>query len=441
MSKNSAVAVFLAIAAMFSWPALAQNVHLGVKSCGSSGCHGQVASDSSPVLLNEYITWQKYDKHARAYQVLLEPRSARIVKNLGLKNAHEADICLDCHADNVPEAQRGPQFVLADGVGCEACHGAGSAPWMGLHIGGSPHEANVKNGLRPLEDPVVRANLCLDCHLGNSNQYATHRIMGAGHPRISFEVDSFTDFQPAHFVIDDDYRKRKHVTNGMQIWAIGQALSVARRMDLMLDAKYAGNGVFPELAFFDCHSCHHPMSESLPDANGDFPVAWRPRPGTGVGPGEVKLNDSNMQMLEVAVSIADAGMAKKLAGEIRAMHKAARTSRAALVDAARQVKATAEAAAAALGAMKAGPAEMKKAASMLTSKAAAGQFPDYETAEQATMALGAFIEAMRVAGAVDAAGYEKLSQQLEAVYASVDDDEAFVPGAFAAAMKSMGGAF
>ena len=216
MSKNSAVAIFMALAALFAWPSIAQDVHLGVKSCGSSGCHGQVASSSSPVLLNEYVTWQKYDKHARAYQVLLEPRSQHIAKNLGLKNAHEAKECLDCHADNVPEKQRGPQFVLADGVGCEACHGPGSAPWMGLHIGGSAHDVNVQNGLLPLEDPVVRAEMCLDCHLGNSNQFATHRIMGAGHPRISFEVDSFTDFQPAHYVIDDDYRKRKKVVDGVK---------------------------------------------------------------------------------------------------------------------------------------------------------------------------------------------------------------------------------
>ena len=230
MSRFSAVAFILLAVGWLAGPAAAQDVHLGVKSCGSSGCHGQVASSSSPVLLNEYVTWQKYDKHATAYKVLLEPRSQRIAANLGLKNAHEAKICLDCHADNIPENQRGPQFVMEDGVGCEACHGAGSAPWMGLHIGGSAHSKNVENGLIPLEDPVVRAGICLDCHLGNDNQFATHRIMGAGHPRISFELDSFTDFQPAHFVVDKDYNERKNVVDGVRTWAIGQAMSVERRM-------------------------------------------------------------------------------------------------------------------------------------------------------------------------------------------------------------------
>lgn len=435
MSKNSAVALLLGLAAMFAWPAAAQDVHLGVKSCGSSGCHGQVASSSSPVLLNEYVTWQKYDKHARAYQVLLEPRSVRMAQNLGLKNAHEAKICLDCHADNVPAEKRGPQFVLADGVGCEACHGAGSAPWMGLHIGGSTHQVNVENGLIPLEDPVVRANLCLDCHLGNSNQFATHRIMGAGHPRISFEVDSFTDFQPAHYVIDDDYRKRKQVVNGVKTWAIGQALMVERRMDLMLSGKYQGDGMFPELAFFDCHSCHHPMSESLPDESGrNFPAAWTPRPGTGLGPGVVKFNDSNMLMLEVALSMVGGDMAGKMKTELAEMHKATQTSREATVAAANRVLATARQAVQALQAKTIGQAEMMAAIKVLAQRSSAGYFADYESAEQATMALGAFIEAMRVAGHIDGGTYNTLSSQMEAVYNAVADDEAYILSNFVAAV-------
>ncbi|MEM7271244.1 MAG: multiheme c-type cytochrome [Pseudomonadota bacterium] len=425
MSRNSAVALVLAWLAFLAWPAMAQNIHLGVKSCGSSGCHGQVASASSPVLLNEYVTWQKYDKHARAYQVLLEPRSVRIAKNLGLKNAHEAKICLDCHADNIAEERQGPQFVMADGVGCEACHGPGSAPWMGLHIGGASHETNVENGLIPLEDPVVRANLCLDCHLGNSNQFATHVIMGAGHPRISFEVDSFTDFQPAHYVIDDDYRERKKVIDGVKTWAIGQALMVERRMDLMLDSQYATDGMFPELAFFDCHACHHPMSESLPDNGGSFAAAWDTRPGTGRGPGEIKLNDSNMLMLEVALGMAGGGLAEKLKSQIADMHKAGQTSMASMTSAASVVRATAKQAVNALAAKEIGKAEMMAAAKKLAQRSAAGYFADYETAEQATMALGAIIEAMRTAGHLDSGGYDNLSQRMEGVYQAVSNDEAY----------------
>ncbi len=437
MSRFSAVAVLMTVLGWFAAPAFAQDVHLGVKSCGSSGCHGQVASSSSPVLLNEYVTWQKYDTHATAYKVLLEPRSKRIAANLGLPNAHEAKICLDCHADNVPAAQQGPQFVLADGVGCEACHGAGSAPWMGLHIGGSAHDTNVQAGLIALEDPVIRAGICLDCHLGNENQFATHKIMGAGHPRISFEMDSFTDFQPAHFVVDDDYRKRKKVANGVKTWAVGQALMVERRMDLLLDSKYASDGLFPELAFFDCHACHQPMSTSLPTNGGDFPTAWNPRPGTGLGPGVAKFNDANMLMLEVALGMAGNGMAEAMAADIKAMHAATQTSREAFQEAAKKTRSTARAAVQALVSKEIGADDMRQAMQAIITKGSNGYFADYETAEQATMALGSIIEAMRVAGHIDSAGYEKLSKQMEAVYGVVANDEQYVPSQFIGAVGNL----
>lgn len=441
MSRLSAVAILLMALVWNASPSWAQDVHLGVKSCGSSGCHGQVASSSSNVLLNEYVTWQKYDSHATAYKVLLEPRSKRIAANLGLANAHEAKICLDCHADNVTDEKRGPQFVLADGVGCEACHGAGAAPWMGLHIGGSPHDVNVKNGLVPLEDPVVRAGICLDCHLGDSDQFATHRIMGAGHPRISFEMDSFTDFQPAHFVVDDDYRKRKKVVDGVRTWAVGQALMVVRRMDLLTDSKFSKDGLFPELAFFDCHACHQPMSSALPDKSGDFPTAWTMRPGTGLGPGAPKFNDANMLMLEIALDMAGPGRAEKMAEDIMAVHKGAQTSREALLAAARAARATAQSAVDILASKPIDAVTMRKTVESLIAKGGKGYFADYETAEQATMAMGAVIEAMRVAGYIDAAGYAKMSKGMEAVYAAVANDEAYVATRYVGAVQALSASF
>ena len=57
-------------------------------------------------------------------------------------------------------------------------------------------------------EPVERARLCLSCHFGDPLRFANHRIMGAGHPRMSFELDTFTALQPAHFKVDADYRKR-----------------------------------------------------------------------------------------------------------------------------------------------------------------------------------------------------------------------------------------
>jgi hypothetical protein len=193
-------------------------VHLGVASCASATCHGAATPAPGGVVgHDEYTTWQTRDKHANAYNLLLTDQSRRIASRLGLKDAHTAKICVDCHADNVPAERRGPQFQLTDGVGCEACHG-GAQKWIQLHTlndNQTSHDRNVAAGLYPTDDPMARAELCLSCHFGDQTKFVTHRIMGAGHPRLSFELDTFTAIEPAHFVVDDDYHERKTVAEGL----------------------------------------------------------------------------------------------------------------------------------------------------------------------------------------------------------------------------------
>ena len=81
---------------------------------------------------------------------------------------------------------------------------------------------------------------------------------------------------------------------------------------------------------------------------------------------------------------------------------------------------------------------MMKAAKTLSQLSSQGFFADYESAEQATMALGAFVEAMRVAGFVDSAGYDALSKKMEPVYGAVANDEKYLPTQFVGAVRSSG---
>ncbi|MEZ5824480.1 MAG: multiheme c-type cytochrome [Geminicoccaceae bacterium] len=300
-------------------PQYGDAVHLGVASCASSTCHGAVdALAGTTVLQNEYATWQKRDKHADAYTVLLNDESARIARNLGIDDPTQADICLDCHADNVPADKRGPRFQISDGVGCESCHG-GADGWISAHTTGegrSQHANNLSLGLFPSEDPAARAELCVSCHLGDRNKLATHRIMGAGHPRLSFELDTFTAIQPAHYAMDDDYFERKNVANGAKTWAIGQAVALSETLDLLRSDKYGKTGLFPELFFFDCHACHKPMSAAR----------WQERASLGLGPGVVRFNDANLIMLRIAAAAVDKGLAERIAKGGRALHKASQQS-------------------------------------------------------------------------------------------------------------------
>ena len=53
---------------------------------------------------------------------------------------------------------------------------------------------------------------------------------------------------------------------------------------------------------------------------------------------------------------------------------------------------------------------------------------------------GSIIEAMRVAGFVDQGKYDQLSKQMEPVYASVANDEQYVPVRFVEAVKGLSAA-
>lgn len=262
----------------------ANNKHLGVASCASSTCHGSsVPFTDSNVLQNEFRTWNESDPHAKAYQTLLTNESEKIAINLGLESAQTADMCLGCHADNVDNERHGNDFNITDGVGCESCHG-GAENYIESHTDSS-HQQNLDAGLRATENPTVRAKLCVSCHIGNdSDRKITHEIMGAGHPRLSFELNTFSSIQPAHYQIDEDYIGRKGDYKELQIWAIGQL--VASEQLLKNIKAFPRSGLFPELVHMDCLGCHQAMSK----------IDWHKNPLTKLPAGALRYNDAHLLM-------------------------------------------------------------------------------------------------------------------------------------------------
>ena len=67
--------------------------------------------------------------------------------------------------------------------------------------------------------------------------------MGAGHPPLGFELDTYSSTQPAHYRVDPDYIERKGRPNDIQIWALGQAFDLKKRMDALLDPRNAPKGL------------------------------------------------------------------------------------------------------------------------------------------------------------------------------------------------------
>lgn len=235
--------------------------HLGVAECASAMCHGALFTGEGDgnLRLDEYRSWLRHDPHAQAYRVLLNARSKRIARNLGITAPERDDLCLDCHATNVDQSRRGERFHLSDGVTCEACHG-GAEPWIDSHAKGSSREKNLAAGMYPTEDVVKRAELCLSCHLGTADQFVSHRIMAAGHPRMSFELETFTQLQ-SHYEVDDDYRRRKAQPSGARTWALGEIVAARAYLELFQEKTQPGG--WPEFGVFDCYSCHQPIRNPL----------------------------------------------------------------------------------------------------------------------------------------------------------------------------------
>ena len=379
-------------------PQYADDVHLGVTSCAGSTCHGATSPwKGSTVLQNEYITWDRYDPHSKAYSVLLNDVSKQMAENLGIGKAHEAKICLDCHADNVSEKNRGRVFQISDGVGCEACHGGGER-WLGLHVSGvATHQDNIKAGLYPTEDPIKRAELCLSCHFGNDKKIVTHRIMGAGHPRLDFELDTFTATQPAHYEIDKDYYKRKVVSNGIQTWAIGQALALEKRFDALLKMGETG-GVFPELVLFDCQACHHSLMTQK----------WQPRPGTGLGPGVVRFDDSNLLMLQIILESIDEERGEALQRKTIQLHKASTANSKEFYAVAESLRDEAKELVSVFAKYKFGKKDVENLLFNLVQRTKETEFFDYVGAEQAIMGITS------VLAAADKMGMKKSTKQIQA---------------------------
>jgi hypothetical protein len=354
-------------------------LHLGVASCATSICHGKItAVDDRNVKLNEYRVWSTQDRHARAYKTLGTDESKLIAQKLGLPSAQTAQECLDCHSDNVAREKRGPKFQISDGVGCEACHG-GSEKWIESHTEpGVTHQANLMRGMYATENPVARAEICLSCHLGTNNQFAAHRIMGAGHPRLRFELEAFTANQPAHYTVDDDYRARKGRIEGVNLWVTGQIESAKRYLTLVNAKLFETGAAFPELALYDCQGCHHAMDDRR----------WsRDNVGTSIAPGTPRLQSQHFAMLEAVTSVLEPSAVAELRATVQRFVLAGQSD-------ARGVSAAATGLAAWIAGKESAWAtrqyqrmEVQEIRRQVLKAAAVGRLADYASAEQAFLAV------------------------------------------------------
>ncbi len=430
--QKQLLAVVLTCAVKICWAesvvnAIDAHKHMGVASCSNSVCHG--ASQpfrGSDVMQNEFAIWQEFDPHAKSYQILAKPASQEIALKLLIGDPDMAKICLDCHTDAIAAERRGERFQVSDGVGCESCHG-GSELWLNAHADRSmSHQDNLAKGLYPTENPLQRARLCLSCHMGERSRMITHRIMGAGHPRLSFELDTFTWLHP-HYKIGDSWISRKGEWNGVRDWAVGQGAAAENLLDLLLDEKAGWQGIFPELVLFDCHACHKLMSGKQ----------WGPRQGTGLGPGVVRLNDANLVMFRHVLAPVDKAAAARVLGDTRSLHQATTQSHEATFVAARRLKTTIDELLPKVAQHDYDAASLDAILASIAADGARGEFRDFAAAEQVAMAVQSVVVAFKNSGKLDQAKAERLQTRLDALYAAVKDENDYAMTRFEAALKEL----
>lgn len=332
-------------------------------------------------------------------------------------------MCLGCHATPAAPGARGARFQLSDGVGCESCHGAASG-WLASHYAvGGTHPANVARGLVPLDNPRARAGQCLDCHFGSTDpgQFVDHRIMAAGHPRISFELDLFSTLQQHHNE-DGDYIQRKGRSNGVTTWAVGQAMALERSLTLFATPGRGTEGMFPEFYFFDCHSCHRRISDDPrfePSAEGN--------PGRPIPSGTPPYNDENMIMLAAAARVAAPQVAPRFERDSRNFHAALTKDRVSAVAAANALKESARAVAADLS-RGVSRAQVFEIIDSIASNAISPRFTDYTGSVQAVMAVDTLLSSLGTGAP------ESIRADINSAYRAVRDPNAYDPREFRASL-------
>ncbi len=211
---------------------------IGSASCSAASCHGGTQPKK-----DEFTTWATKDKHSRAYGVLFDERSRKMAKILKLKSpAHEDQFCLSCHSVS-PSFSKSPKFDVQEGVSCESCHGAASV-WLEPHTRhGWTHTQSIALGMTDLKNMQIRAEKCLNCHSG-----VDHTLLSAGHPDVTFELDTFSAVMPKHW-------KEKEKWASAKAWAVGQVVQLRNTMK-HLKENTEKTGRLDE-SFRNCFACHH----------------------------------------------------------------------------------------------------------------------------------------------------------------------------------------
>ena len=265
--------------------------YTGMGSCASAGCHGRPFNGSKRDWTTAYSVWLCEDPHRRAFEVLYAERSVEMYRNLQratkLADDSPADAtylefleqrCIGCHAterrseaSSATASTNSPSKYLS-GVHCESCHGAAGG-WLHDHyISAWPKPGTTKRaslnptGFRDTKDLRTRAGVCVDCHVGpqihSGRMYdVNHDLIAAGHPRLTFEFDTYLENYPKHWDAAADVARHQQAGGSFHVdaWRFGQE-QIARQLVEQIRLRLAdSNSSVADFSSYECFDCHHAL--------------------------------------------------------------------------------------------------------------------------------------------------------------------------------------
>lgn len=142
---------------------------------------------------NQYDKW-KNESHAKAYLSLLSEKAVSLTSRSGINPPDRNELCLKCHTTkyflNFPVSL---SYSINEGIGCEACHGAGSR-YYAAEKHSNRDEFLQNGGIVPDE------KICLQCHSLKGN------------PLMEIK-DNICPFQYHDFNFSNTIEKIKHPLN------------------------------------------------------------------------------------------------------------------------------------------------------------------------------------------------------------------------------------
>ena len=401
---------------------------IGAMSCGTSTCHGaRVESNYGNILRNEFTTWYEEDPHSQSYDALSSPLGQQIGKNLGT-DATKDSRCISCHVTPTQQYEVMDGFTHSEGVSCEGCHGPASL-WLKPHTVADGSVNLVELGMYPTADPKNRGNLCLSCHLGaEGDQLVTHKMMAAGHPRLVFELATFSQIQPAHYRADADYRARKPRTEEIRVWATGQIMASQQFLRLASNRVSMEDSLFPEFTFYECHTCHHSVDT----------LRWQSRKTNPLDPGRARINDSSLLISIALLKVMDSESAILISDLVSKLHKNSLNNKDELNSTMNKIDQELSLALGQINDFEFSPDQVAKILREISSAGMGGEYSDFSSAEQAVMAVSILVNDLHRSGNTDLLP-KNIDDNLDDFYKTLENEDDFRPRRLQTKMKKLKG--